>query len=111
MSINELVKSIHQNAVDHGFHDIHATEAEWFSAACNNLSREVSELWEAERNGTLRTQCDKPVALTCLEEELADIVIRAMDMAGRMKVDLEQAIALKHGYNQTRPFRHGGKKA
>ena len=42
--------------------------------------------------------------------ELADAVIRIMDLCGKHKWDLETAIRLKHEYNKTRPHRHGGKK-
>jgi len=41
--------------------------------------------------------------------ELADVVIRVMDIFGAMGWDLEQAIELKHSFNKTRAFRHGGK--
>lgn len=41
--------------------------------------------------------------------ELADAIIRAMDYFGGMGWDLEKAITLKHEYNKTRAFRHGGK--
>jgi NTP pyrophosphatase (non-canonical NTP hydrolase) len=43
--------------------------------------------------------------------EAADAVIRIMDMCQGLGVDLEHAINLKHEYNKTRPYRHGGKKA
>jgi len=42
--------------------------------------------------------------------ELADVVIRIMDMCGLYGMDLEAAIDRKMEYNKTRPYRHGGKK-
>ncbi len=42
--------------------------------------------------------------------ELADAVIRIADYFGYRGWDLEKIIQLKTDYNQTRPFRHGGKK-
>jgi len=42
--------------------------------------------------------------------ELADAVIRIMDYFGYKKWDLEKMIALKMRFNETRPYRHGGKK-
>lgn len=41
--------------------------------------------------------------------ELADAVIRIMDYCGYKGWDLEQAINAKLEYNQTRPYKHGGK--
>jgi NTP pyrophosphatase (non-canonical NTP hydrolase) len=83
-----------------------------FGAWMANLHSEVSELWEAYRKGQLASPCDKGgTIMTCAEEELADIVIRAMDTAVGLGVDIGRAIELKSAYNRTRPFRHGGKKA
>lgn len=41
--------------------------------------------------------------------ELADAVLRIFNIASRYGIDLEHAITLKHHYNQTRPYKHGGK--
>ncbi len=43
-------------------------------------------------------------------EELADIVIRVLDLAGGLGVDLDTAIATKLAKNRLRSFRHGGKR-
>lgn len=43
--------------------------------------------------------------------ELADTVIRIMDLCGALGIDLQHAIEVKMGYNQTRSHRHGGKLA
>ena len=82
-----------------------------FGEFCANLHGEVSELWEAYRKGELNKKCDKPIQLTCAAEELADIIIRAMDTAVTLGIDIGEAIASKDAYNQTRPFKHGNKKA
>jgi NTP pyrophosphatase (non-canonical NTP hydrolase) len=49
---------------------------------------------------------DKPIGFA---SELADVVIRVMDLAEAMGIDLEREILLKHEYNLTREHRHGGK--
>jgi NTP pyrophosphatase (non-canonical NTP hydrolase) len=45
-----------------------------------------------------------------IPSELADIVIRVMDICGHYGIDLDAAIAEKMEYNRTRPMCHGGKK-
>jgi len=43
--------------------------------------------------------------------ELADATIRIMDLCGRLGISLETMIRQKSAYNETRPNRHGGKRA
>jgi NTP pyrophosphatase (non-canonical NTP hydrolase) len=43
-------------------------------------------------------------------DELADVVIRVMDMCAFKGIDLEWHIIQKIRYNKTRPHKHGGKK-
>jgi NTP pyrophosphatase (non-canonical NTP hydrolase) len=42
--------------------------------------------------------------------ELADVLIRLLDMAKRWDVDLVTEFERKMKFNWTRPYRHGGKK-
>ena len=44
-----------------------------------------------------------------IASELADVLIRVLDMAEEKGIPLLQAIFDKHAYNQTRPWKHGGK--
>lgn len=46
-----------------------------------------------------------------IASELADVIIRVVDWADEYDIPLVQAILEKHAYNQTRPWRHGHKKA
>ena len=107
--INRLAKRMYDIAEAHGFHEKDGAEitVERMASYVSNLHGEVSELWEAARKGKLSAPCDKDCALTCAEEELADIVIRAMDTAVGLGIDLGRAIMLKSIYNNNRPFMHG----
>lgn len=72
---------------------------------------EISEAVEAARDGAfLMTGGDgaKPEGVVV---ELADAVIRIMHISGELGLPLEKAIAAKMAYNESRPFKHGGKKA
>ena len=118
-SLNKLADAIYALAIEKGWHDPAETRDHFVERACNNLHDEVSELHEAWRNNRLDLPCDKAdkmeamglKPLTCLEEELADIVIRAFDNARRLDIDILTAIQQKHEYNKSRSFRHGNKRS
>ncbi|SRR5216684_275523 len=61
-----------------------------------------------EYTSTDKNGIEKPEGIPA---ELADVLIRIGDLAGRYGIDLEKAVRVKHEYNKTRSFRHGGKKA
>lgn len=71
---------------------------------------EISEALEDYRSGKRPTdwyrQGEKPCGFGV---ELADAVIRIMDLAEAFGVDLGASMAQKHAYNAKRPERHGGK--
>ncbi|HUU89540.1 MAG TPA: hypothetical protein VMX17_17540 [Candidatus Glassbacteria bacterium] len=112
-SLNELAKEFLQVSVDHGFHDegSDGITSNTIAAFVANLHGEISELWEAYRKDTLNKKCDKPINLTCAEEELADIIIRTLEYGQQLGLDMDRAVSIKNEYNKTRPWRHGGKKA
>lgn len=97
----------------------HSNATPDIGAFCSNLHGEVSELWEQYRNETLNSLCDKSDKmeengidpLTGAEEELADIIIRALDTCAALGIDAGKAVNNKLQYNRTRPHRHGGKIA
>jgi NTP pyrophosphatase (non-canonical NTP hydrolase) len=111
--LNLIADAVYANACKKGFHDVeeHELEIQIMARHTANLHGEVSELWEAARKGELYNPCDKDANLTCMEEELADIIIRAMDTACVFGLDIGNAVKLKHEYNKTRPHKHGGKLA
>lgn len=47
---------------------------------------------------------------THFSEEMADVVIRCLDLCGGMGIDLDAAVAAKLAKNRGRGFRHGGKR-
>ena len=115
LNLNEVARMVHQNAIQHGFHPEDQSLDLFLANQCCNIHAEVSEFWDAHRAGKSLEHCDKAdkmvelgfPPLTCQEEELADIVIRALDVSRRLGIDIMRAIGAKHAYNVTRPFRHG----
>lgn len=124
--LNELRDKIHQNAIDHGFYDdenINIPE---------KLMLIVSELGEAmeayrkdyysdnkEANRILNINenddgddiiyniCFEESIKNTVEDELADTIIRLLDLCGHMKIDIDTHVNLKMKYNETRPYKHG----
>ncbi len=110
-NLNSLAKKINETAHEKGFYDKRESNEAYMNRACANLHDEVSELHEAFRNGQLYKMTDKILDMTYSEEELADIIIRALDTSHQLGLDINAAVNKKMEYNLTRPYRHGNKKA
>jgi NTP pyrophosphatase (non-canonical NTP hydrolase) len=41
------------------------------------------------------------------EDELADVIIRTLDLCGHLGIDIERHIELKMKYNESREYKHG----
>lgn len=116
-TLNEIADAVHANAREKGFHDDGLTNEQFLERHCMLLVGEVAELHEALRKGEASMPCDKAEKmfnagmppLTCAEEELADVIIRALDISRRLGINIHGAIQAKHAYNTTRPHMHGKK--
>lgn len=98
-----LQDRIHKNAVNKGFWK---TKREKAVSLCL-IHAEVSEALEAIRDGNPK---DKHLPhRDSFEVELADIVIRVMDLAGHNNIPLANVIMEKVAFNETRPKKHGKK--
>lgn len=130
--INELAKKVHQNAKDKGFYSGEKNIGEMLCL----IHSEVSEALEADRKDKYYSNCNKKEkwfikgmankdyghtfnddsffkvefqnrVKDTFEDELADIIIRVMDLAAYKGVDLEAHIKAKMRYNSFRKNRHG----
>jgi NTP pyrophosphatase (non-canonical NTP hydrolase) len=73
------------------------------------IHSEVSEALECVRDGQIALTLRDDGKPEGLPSELADIVIRVLDLAGGLGIDVEEAVVQKHGFNARRAYRHGGK--
>lgn len=111
MTITQLCKKAHENAINHGFwedFDIiskNVSECDvrtiLYNDAIGNrlmlIASEASEALEGLRHGNMVN----------FREELADIAIRLGDLCGGLKIDLEREIKKKMEKNKNRPYKHG----
>ena len=110
IDLNTVAKLVYAIAKDKGFHnpafDGNPLKIPTMIA---NIHGECSELMESFRHGTLAQPSEHVPAISQAGEELADIIIRALDMAHCLKIDITEAIGRKLYFNSNRPSMHGGK--
>jgi NTP pyrophosphatase (non-canonical NTP hydrolase) len=123
--VNDLAAEIHNNAKEKGFFDKEKNIGEMLAL----IHSEVSEALEADRKDMYCdwSYGDPPViqqediddfdfkqlfeqeVKNNFEDELADIMIRVMDLAAFKKINLEWHIQAKMRYNSLREKYHGKK--
>jgi NTP pyrophosphatase (non-canonical NTP hydrolase) len=115
MTITQLCKKAHENAVKHGFwedfdvitedtpirDDIDDDKIILINNAIGSrlmlIVTEASEALEELRHRNVIN----------FKEELADIAIRLGDLCGGLKIDIETEIKKKMEKNKSRPYKHG----
>lgn len=119
-ALRDLQKDIHAVAVEKGWWPVAGSgePARNMGELLALIHAEVSEAMEDYRKTTVPIG---PPSFTYVDgtkmkpagfwTEIADVVIRCLDLAEAHGVDLGQVIEVKHEYNKTRSYRHGGKKA
>ena len=96
-----IQRGVHQNAVDHGWWEEPREDGTLIAL----IMSEAAEALEALRKGNKPDEhCPQ---FSGAEVELADVVIRIMDMAEARGWDVAGAIVAKHEFNKTRPYKHG----
>ena len=122
MNLTELSQKIHAGNVERGFYDHPAT----FPDRCMLIVSEISEAVEAHRNGSTTDPADVDQALRMaalemapfvgffrdkvkdtVEDEIADAIIRLLDLSAYMGINIDAHVAAKLSYNATRPRLHG----
>lgn len=116
--INTLAKIIHENAKEKGFYLKDKNIVEMLCL----IHAEISEALEADRKNKRSIknienfkEIDDDEFVTyynenikgSFEEEMADIIIRVLDLCAYKNIDIESHIFSKIRFNKTREFLHG----
>jgi len=119
--LNILAEEIHKNNIEKGFYDNEKNIGEMLCL----IHSEVSEALEADRKnkyttgtiGVINSFVLDEMFITdftigvkdTFEDEMADIIIRVLDLCAFKGIDIEKHIEAKVRYNSTREFKHGKK--
>ena len=93
---------VHHTAVSKGWWESDRNDAECIAL----IHSEVSEALEGLRKPKPDEHCPE---FRSVEVELADAIIRIMDLAGARGWDVAGALVAKAAFNETRPHKHGKK--
>jgi NTP pyrophosphatase (non-canonical NTP hydrolase) len=132
LNITELSREIHATAKRSGFYDDDSLESRGITPGhCMMVVTELAEVVEADRIGNIFRRIHPENSISELairlngvdnklfmsefenlvkdkmEDELADAVIRLLDLSAYFDIDLHTHIMLKMKYNSLRPYKHG----
>ena len=123
MNIKEIQREIHRVNVEKGFWEDRKNVGEVLMLIVSELG-EALDAHRADKKADVEAFDARAIDRTepedyqidfqqCIkdtfEDEIADTVIRILDMCEGFGIDLERHIVLKLEYNKTRPYKHGKK--
>lgn len=107
-SLNQLADRAHNTAREKGWYDGERPIPERLMLVVSELSEALEEFRKGVTPTAIYTNegSEKPEGFSV---EIADAIIRLLDMCHELGIDVDYVIQLKMKYNETRSYRHGGK--
>lgn len=103
--LSMLIDRCFTTAKEKGWWDKGVNPAEKIALMHSELSEALEE-YRKDPGMPLYEKDGKPEGVVV---ELADCIIRIFDFCGKMNLPIVDALMKKMDYNETRPYRHGGK--
>ncbi len=107
--LNELAEQINDNARNKGWWDEPRTTGDILMLCTCELAEAMEELRNGHRTTEVYYNEDNPEKPEGIPIELADTIIRILDFCSQRGIDIDSAIKVKMAFNETRPYKHGGK--
>lgn len=120
MTIPEIIKQAHENAVEKGFYkdrhidsilfDVQDEISEARKATQRNSCFALMEMFQSDiDSGRDFNDAYDEYVHNNFEDEITDAIIILFGICGKYNIDLEKHIELKMKYNATREYKHGKK--
>ena len=103
LTLNTLRDAIYEDAVKHGLWE-DEDGIDWYQESHSMIECEVDELYDAIED---RVNGHGDEHFT---EELADVIIASLSVAGKLGIDIDAAVRRKMEINKGRPWKHGKKE-
>ena len=114
ITLNTLRDEVYEDAVAHGLWD-EGFDVEKTTRECmERVADEMVELLEEGKRviayASIRSDKKTKEAIERFEEELADVIIMSLSVAGKLGIDIDAAVRRKIEINKHRPWKHEGEK-